>query len=237
MQAEALVQQSSLIAQARALGTAELTRVPVTRSSPGGHRSGPYAAYLLPGLMGLNLFMMGVFAVGTIDVTQRENGIYKRLATTPLPRHFFLGSQLCVRLIIVIFSASVLMATGAAVFGVYNQGSYLSILALLMLGAACYISLGYLLASFAKNVESYNGIANLVFLPLMLLSGVYFSLDAAPLWLQHGADLLPLAPLLKAMRAVFNDGAGLASQSAELATVGVWTILLFALASRRFKWV
>jgi ABC-type multidrug transport system permease subunit len=236
-QAEALVQQGFLMAEARARGAADLARIPVVMSSPGGHHGGPYAAYLLPGLLGLNLLTMGVFGAGIVDVTLREKGGYKRLATTPLPRHVYLAAQVCVRLIVVIASSATLILAGALVFGIRCQGSYLGLLLLLMLGSACFISMGYVLGSLVRNAEAYQGIANLVFLPLMLLSGVYFSLDAAPPWLQRGTDLLPLAPLLKALRAVFNDGAGLVSQGPGIAVVAGWAVLLFALATRRFKWV
>jgi ABC-type multidrug transport system permease subunit len=236
-QLEALVQQAFLVAQVRAQGVAEPASIPVVMSSPGGHHGGPYAAFLLPGLLGLNVLMMGVFSTGIVDVQLREKGGYKRLATTPLPRHVYLGAQTCVRLIVVIAAAALLMLAGAMVFGIRNQGSYLSVVALQMLGAACFISLGYLLASFARSVEVYSGIANIVFLVMMLLSGVYFSLEDAPAWLQHGADLLPLAPLLTALRAVFNDGASLAGQGSALLLVGGWTVLFFVLASKRFRWV
>jgi hypothetical protein len=57
------------------------------------------------------------------------------------------------------------------------------------------------------------------------------------LWLQRGADLLPLAPLLKAIRAVFNDGASAASESGAIAIVAAWAVFLFIVATRRFKWV
>jgi ABC-type multidrug transport system permease subunit len=237
MQTEAMVQQGFLVAQARASGAPEPERIPVVMSSPGGRHGGPYAAYLLPGLLGLNLLTMGVFSAGIVDVILREKGGYKRLATTPLPRHVYLAAQLCVRLIVILAAAAALMLAGRLAFGVHNQGSMLALLALLVLGSACFISMGYVLGSLARNVETYNGIANLVFLPLMLLSGVYFSLDAAPRWLQQGVELLPLAPLLRALRAVFIDGAGLASQATSVAVVAAWTVLLFALATRRFRWV
>lgn len=236
-QTEALVQQGFLVAQARLQGSADPARIPVVMSSPGGHQGGPYAAYLLPGLLGLNLVMIGVFATGIVDVELRAKGGYKRLATTPLPRHIYLGAQLAVRLIVVMVSAGLLILIGAVTFGIHNQGSYVSLSLVQTLGAACFISLGYLLASFAKTTETYSGIANLTFLPLMLLSGVYFSLEDAPEWLQRGADLLPLTPLLRVLRAIFNDGAGLMSQWTSIAIVAAWTVLLFALATRRFKWV
>jgi ABC-type multidrug transport system permease subunit len=237
MQTEALVQEQFLVAQARAQGSAEPQRIPVVMTSPGGHQGGPYAAFLLPGLLGLNLVMIGVFFTGIVDVMLRSKGGYKRLATTPLPRPIYLGAQLCVRLIVVLISAGVLMLVGAVAFGIRNEGSYLALILVQLLGAACFISLGYVLASFAKTAEAYNGIANLVFLPLMLLCGVYFSLDGAPVWLQRCSDLLPLTPLLQILRATFNDGAGLSSQFKGLGIVIAWTLALFALATRRFKWI
>ena len=43
---------------------------------------------------------------------------------------------------------------------------------------------------------------------MMFLSGVYFTLDAAPKWLQDAVVVLPLSPYIKALRGIFNDGAG-----------------------------
>jgi ABC-type multidrug transport system permease subunit len=237
LQIESLVQQGFLLEQARARGVTDLARMPVVMETPGGHRDGPYAAFLLPGLLGLNVLTMGVFYTGISDVTMREKGGYKRLATTPLPRFVWLLAQLTVRLLVVLVSAGALMLVGSLVFGIHNQGAYSSVLLLLTLGSACFICMGYLLASFAGSVETYSGIANFAFLSLMLMSGVYFSIDAAPLWLQRVADLLPLAPLLTALRAVFNDGAALVAQGAALAIVGVWTVVLLIAATRRFRWV
>jgi ABC-type multidrug transport system permease subunit len=237
MQTTALVQEQFMVAQARAQGLGDPARIPVVMSSPGGHQGGPYAAYLLPGLLGLNLVMIGVFSTGIVDVTLRAKGGYKRLATTPLPRHLYLGAQLAVRIIVVLVSAALLMLVGVVVFGIHNQGSYASLLSVQVLGAACFMSLGYLLASFAKTPEAYSGIANLAFLPLMLLSGVYFSLEGAPAWLQRSADLLPLTPLIRVLRAIFNDGAALTGEWTGVAVIAAWTVLLFVLATRRFKWV
>jgi ABC-type multidrug transport system permease subunit len=236
-QIASVVQQGFLMIQMHALGATNITRIPEVMASPGGHQGGTYAAYLLPGLLGLNLLMLGVFSAGTIDVSLREKGGYKRLATTPLSRYVFLAAQLGTRLILVITSAIILLLVGVLFFGIHNQGSYFSLLLLLMLGTACFISLGYLMASFARNVEIYNGFANIVVLPMMMVSGVYFSLDSAPTWLQRGADILPLTPLIKALRAVFNDGADLVSQAPSLALLVGWMLILFVLAVKRFKWV
>jgi len=71
---------------------------------------------------------------------------------------------------------------------------------------------------------------------MMILSGEYFGLEQAPGWLQAAVQVLPLSPYLKALRAVFNDGASLPSQWPALAVVVTWALAAFALAVRRFRW-
>lgn len=67
-------------------------------------------------------------------------------------------------------------------------------------------------------------------------SGVYFTLDAAPSWLQKAVFVLPLLPSLKALRAVFNDGADLSGHTLGLCLVLAWGITGFGLAVKRFRW-
>src|SRR6476659_2269225 len=97
--------------------------------------------------------------------------------------------------------------------------------------------MGFALSSFASTIETYGAISNLVFFPLMLLSGVYFRIDGAPRWMQSAVYVLPLAPFLRALRAFVNDGATLAVHGAGLAILGGWAVLSFALAVKRFRWV
>jgi ABC-type polysaccharide/polyol phosphate export permease len=237
-QIEADVQQGYLrAALTSAAGGTPPARVPVVETGPSGHTDARYVAYLLPGLLGFNLMAMGVFNTGIADVATRAKGGYRRLAVTPAPRPIYLAAQLAVRLLVVIVSATLLILVGFLFFGVRSHGDYLSLAALIVLGTACFTSMGFVLASFAGTVNAYDGVANSVFIPMMLLSGVYFSLDGAPAWLQLGADVLPLAALLKALRAVFTDGADLRSQGSLIGLVCGWAAAFFVLAVKRFRWV
>jgi ABC-2 type transport system permease protein len=230
-----ILQQAYLITQARRRGV-ETTLIPITMESPGHAHATNYAAFLLPGLVGLNLVSMGLFSVGMVTVSYREKGKFRRLAVTPLPKWIFLGGQVLHRLTIVVLQSALLLVVGATVFGIQNQGSYFALALVIALGTACFMTLGFALASFAETSETYAAIANLCFFPMMLLSGVYFTLDAAPRWLQTAVVALPLSPYLKALRAVFNDGAALGDHTWGLLLVALWTVAAFTLAVRRFKW-
>jgi ABC-type multidrug transport system permease subunit len=231
------VNQAFLLAQARLAGSPEPRRIPVSVESPGHARATNYVAFLVPGLIGLNLLTMGLFAVGMVTVSYREKGKYRRLAVTPLPRWVFLLGQILQRVTVVAAQTAVLLVAARLGFGIANQGSYLVFTVLVVLGTATFLALGFALASFAATVETYGALSNLAFFPMMLLSGVYFRLDDAPQWLQNAVLVLPLSPYLRMLRSVFNDGAGLAGHGADLAILLGWGALCFALAVKRFRWV
>jgi ABC-2 type transport system permease protein len=229
--------QAFLVAQARISGAPEPERIPVVVESPGHAHLMTYAAFLVPGLIGINLLSMGLFAVGMVTVTYREKGKYRRLAVTPLPKWVFLLGQILQRVTAVVLQTTVLLIAARLGFQITNQGSYLLLAALVVLGTATFIAMGFALSSFASTVETYGAISNLVFFPMMLFSGAYFRLDGAPSWIRNAVFVLPLSPFLSVMRAVFNDGATLAGHGAGLAIVATWAVLSFVLAVKRFRWV
>lgn len=231
-----LVNQAWLVAQARLNGAPEPDRIPMQVESPGHKHSGNYASFLLPGLLGLNLVSMGLFSVGMVNVSYREKGKFRRLAVTPLPKWIFLLGQVLHRLTVTVIQAGILLLVGWLAFDIQNQGSSLQLLLLMTLGTGCFMAFGFALSGFAETSEGYAAISNLVFFPLMFLSGVYFTLDSAPVWLQHVVAIMPLTPFLRALRAVFNDGGSLGGHLAGLAIVAAWGLAAFALAVRRFRW-
>lgn len=229
--------QAFLVAQARLAGSPEPERIPVVLETPGHVRSASYAAFLLPGLIGLNLVSMGLFAVGMVTVSYREKGKFRRLAVTPLPKWVFLLGQILQRVTLVALQTTLLLVAAWLGFGITNQGSYALFGALVVLGTATFLAMGFALSNFASTVETYGAISNLAFFPMMLLSGVYFRLDSAPRWMQNAVSILPLSPFLRVLRAVFNDGATLEGHGTGLLILGVWAVLSFVLAVMRFRWV
>ena len=229
--------QAFLVAQARVAGSPEPQRIPVVLESPGHARANSYAAFLVPGLIGLNLLTMGLFTVGMVTVSYREKGKYRRLAVTPLPKWVFLMGQILQRITVVAVQTVILLAAARWAFHVQNLGSYATFALLLAFGTAAFIAMGFALSSFASTIEGYGAISNLVFFPLMIFSGVYFRIDGAPRWMQAAVYALPLAPLIRALRAVFNDGATLAGHGVGLAILGAWGVSAFFFAVKRFRWV
>ena len=103
-------------------------------------------------------------------------------------------------------------------------------------GAAAFTAVALLVAARPRSIEAASGWMNFVMLPMWVLSGSFFAYSRFPEALQPWIRALPLTALNDALRAVMNEGAPLAATLPELAILGAWTVVCFALALRLFRW-
>ncbi len=105
-----------------------------------------------------------------------------------------------------------------------------------VVGALAFAGIGLLVASRARTMEAVSGLMNLVMLPMWVLSGIFFSSERFPEAAQPFIQVLPLTPLINALRSVSLEGAGLGSQWREMGILASWGVGSFALALRWFRW-
>jgi ABC-type multidrug transport system permease subunit len=217
----------------RAAGRKDLAQVTEHAfDEPGGR----YIDFLVPGLLGASLMGGGLWGVGFVTVDMRIRKLLKRFLATPMRRGDFLAGVMISRLLFMVPEVLVLLVFARLAFGVVIYGSLLAVLLLILMGAATFAGLGLLIASRAKTLEAVSGLMNLVMLPMWMLSGIFFSSDRFPDAAQPLIRALPLTALIDALRAVMQEGASLASQWQQLATLVAWTAVTFFLALRWFRW-
>jgi len=195
-----------------------------------------YVDWVLPGILGMNMMFSCLFGVGFVIVRYRKNSVLKRLKATPLSAFEFVTAQLVSRIFIVMFMSSVVYIGCNLFFDFYMLGSYLDLFIIALLGAVSLISLGLLVASRSKSEELIGGLLNLTSWPMMLLSGVWFSLEGAPNAVKVFADLLPLTHLVAGARKVITEGATLVDISYHVTALLVMSTVCLALGSYLFSW-
>ncbi|WP_085299193.1 ABC transporter permease [Cognaticolwellia mytili] len=195
-----------------------------------------YVDWVLPGILGMNMMFSCLFGVGYVIVRYRKNAVLKRLKATPLSALEFVSAQLVSRLFIVIFMSSVVYLCCNVFFDFYMLGSYFDLLVIAILGAFSLITLGLLVASRSKSEELIGGLLNLSSWPMMLLSGVWFSLEGAPNAVKVFADFLPLTHLVAGARKIITEGATLADISYHVSILMGMSVLFLALGAYFFSW-
>lgn len=194
-----------------------------------------FISYFVPSMLGLSVMQVGIFAAIPL-VADREKGILKRLAATPLRRWQLVGSNVLMRLLIALIQSVIIIGVGVAAFGVEIVGSFLLTALFIVLGATSFLALGYVIASFAKTEDSANGMTSVVQFPMMFLSGTFFPLDEMPAFLQSIARVIPLTYLSDALRQVMVGGAAFAPLWVCAAVLAGWLIVCFGIAARMFRW-
>ncbi len=195
-----------------------------------------YIDWVLPGILGMNMMFSCLFGVGYVIVRYRKNAVLKRLKATPLTAFEFVSAQLLSRLFIVMFMSTVVYSGCNLLFDFFMLGSYFDLFIIGMLGAFCLISLGLLVASRSKSEELIGGLLNLTSWPMMMLSGVWFSLEGAPPLLKSFADFLPLTHLIAGARKIITEGATLSDINYHITSLLVMSIIFLTLGSYFFSW-
>ncbi|RMG44720.1 MAG: ABC transporter permease [Acidobacteria bacterium] len=195
-----------------------------------------YIDFLVPGLLGMNLMGTGMWGVGFSVVNARQKKLLKRLAAAPMRRSHYLAAQMAGRLVFLGAEVVVLVGFARAVFSVPFRGPLATFAAVCLAGALAFAGLGLLVAARPRTIEGVSGIMNFVMLPMWIGSGTFFSAERFPAPLQPLIQLLPLTAVNDALRAVMLEGAGFPEVAHELALIGAWTAVSFALALRWFRW-
>ena len=195
-----------------------------------------YVDWLFPGILGMNLMFSCLFGVGYVVLRYRKNGFLKRLHATPLTAFEFLSAQVLSRLVLTVIVTSILYIGISSLIGFHVAGSMLLLIALMLIGSLSMIALGLTIAARVSSEELVGGLLNLLSWPMMLLSGVWFSLEGSPQWVQWVAQLLPLTHLLDAARAIMIDGAGIAAIGPHLIYLVVTAFAFLAFGAWSFRW-
>ncbi len=195
-----------------------------------------YVDWVIPGILAMNMMFSCFWGVGWVIVRYRKNGVLRRLQATPLSAFEFLSAQVLSRLLVVVTATS-LVYIGADLFlDFIMRGSYLALFLVYIAGALCLISMGLIIAARLRTEELADGLLNIFSWPMLLLSGVWFSMEGTSAAAQLLSQLMPLTHLVNAARAVMVDGAGLTQVLPEIALLGSMGLILLLIAAALFRW-
>jgi len=194
-----------------------------------------YIDFLLPGILGMTLMFIGVQG-GLPIIQQRQAHIIKRLGSTPLRRSTLVLGDLVFRMIVILASAALIILVGRLVFDFRMLGNWLSLCGIILLGSLVFVSLGYLIAALVKTQESAIPVVQIVNLPMMILSGTFFSVANMPAFVEPLVKILPLTYVNDALRQIMVAGTPLHPMTTDIAVLAVWAIGCLAITIRFFRW-
>lgn len=196
-------------------------------------------AYLVCGLIGMTIVATSFFGMAVVLVQMRSSGAFKMYQVMPIPRILYLASFILSRLIVIwLFSyAFILLADQVyALNVVYDLESALGFTALVIASSVTFLSIGVALASRTANVSAANGMVNLVYFPLIFLSGIFYPVTIPIDWIQSVMETLPLKGVIDGFYQVIFSYNSSELHWQTFASLFGWLSLTLLISAMIFRW-
>lgn len=192
--------------------------------------------YTFAGLLGFSLLGIGIFGPINVFPELKKQGILRRLSTTPLRVWQYFTSTAISQCVIGLISIAIMFAVAATVFDLTVVGNVFVLAAFIIFGIVQILGIGLAIGGWAKNERQAAPLSNIIVFPMMFLSGTFFPRFLMPQFLQTVSNYLPLTPVIDGIRYIVNEGYGLSQLGPQLALMAVWTVVVYFIAFRLFRW-
>jgi ABC-2 type transport system permease protein len=194
----------------------------------------------------LNVIVPGIAAMSVMSTTftalaynmtfLRERGVLKRIRGTPMPGLSYLLGIAGNAITNTVLQIAIITVAGRLFFGIGWPRDWLELIVFVAAGVLCFASLGVAFSHAIPNFESTPAYVNAVFLPVILVSGVFFDAAHTPGFMKGIAEALPLYHLISGLSGAMVKGTSLATNISALGVIAAWAVLGVALAVRGFSW-
>jgi imidazolonepropionase-like amidohydrolase/ABC-type multidrug transport system permease subunit len=193
-------------------------------------------AYILPGILTINLIAASFFGISLHMVSLREREVYRQFHVTPLASITLVLAHAATALVNIVLSISLQLVLAVVLFRISIAGSIDQLAIAILLAAFAFIPLGLIVGSMAQDMKTAPAISNLIFFPMMFLSGAAMPLHLMPEWLQRVAVFVPSTYVVELLRAAITRGDtfdGITVPALVLISTG---LVGFAFNALLFRW-
>jgi ABC-type uncharacterized transport system permease subunit len=181
--------------------------------------------------------VMGSFwGLSAALVMFREQGILRRFHVAPVTASDLLASSIVANFVLTLPTVLVELFLARVVFHVPSIGNPLSLFLLISVGIISFGSLGLVVASVTNTMQETQVLNQLLWLPLIFLSGATFPLAFLPRTVQRIGLFLPSTYLVNGLQQTIANSATAWSRYAEILSLAAWACLTFFLSAQLFRW-
>ena len=113
---------------------------------------------------------------------------------------------------------------------------WFSLLIFVAIGAMAFRSLGLVIASVVNSMQESQIVIQLLYFPMLFLSGTTIPLSVLPNWVQIVAQFLPATHLMTGMQAILGRNESLAQNASALGALLLTIVLATFIGVKLFRW-
>lgn len=194
-------------------------------------------AFIVTGIAALAIVSTTFQALAIAVSIHRETGVLKRLLATPLKPSTLLAAKVGSVALVAVLEVVIIVAAARVGYGIALPADWPLFVVSCLVGGAAFSALGFALAAAIRSADVAPAVTNIVYLPMMFVSGVFYDLAQMPGWLQHVGQAMPLYHLVEPLRASYlGVGPASGSLAVHLAVLSAWGLAGSMYVAFRFRW-
>lgn len=191
--------------------------------------------FIVTGMIGMLLVMLGVAVSSSAMVKEKEMGTVEQLLMTPADGAEIIMAKISPIFLLLSIDIGLSVAVGYLVFDLPVRGSLLLLYLSGMLCVLSGIGIGTMIATFTRSQQQAQLLGFFVTPPLSMLSGATTPIEAIPHWMQPLTYLNPVRHFASIARGVMLKGVGVEVIYPNLLALLAFTIVLMGVSVWRFR--
>jgi ABC-2 type transport system permease protein len=192
--------------------------------------------YTFSGLLGFTILSLGIFGPTSVFPRLKQKGVLRRYHTTTLKVWQYFTGNVISNAIVGLMAVALMFIAAVLIFDLNMRGDYVSLIIVSIMGVTMMFGIGLALGGWARTENQAAPLAQLVSFPMMFLSGVFFPTFLMPQLLQTITQFIPLTPVVDSFRYVITEGKTVFELGPQMLIIGGWTIIIYAIAFKFFRW-
>lgn len=205
----------------------------------GDGKYGLHHNYLVTGMVGMSVIATCLFGFSVVLVELRSRDVFKMFQIFPMRKSEYLVAFVLSRIVILVLFCLFYLAIANGIYGIdlrWDAKQLAALIVMLLIGSACFLSIGLALSSRLATVTAATAVTNLVYFPMIFFSDLFYPQGALPGWIGSVMKLLPLTPFVESLRAVVSPAIDWQALGLPVLNMLAWTLVSILIATSFFRW-
>ena len=163
-------------------------------------RDSDFIEFLIPGIVGMTAMFGSINETMSI-VWEKSVGVFDRILAAPVSSTSIIVGKTMAGAVMGATSAIALLIISRVLYGV-SFANIIAVLLIILLASFSFTGIGTIISGLASEPREAMMLSNLLRVPMMFLSGVFFKVNDMPMPLPYIARALPLTYTTEALRAI-----------------------------------
>jgi imidazolonepropionase-like amidohydrolase/ABC-type multidrug transport system permease subunit len=199
-------------------------------------RGGSVITMIVTNVLVIGILGNGFFGAGLRAVQEREQNILRRFKVTPITPVPILCASLTTGLLLFVPAIALTFTLARTLYGMPFPDRPVSLLLFLAIGALAFRGIGLIVAAVSNSMAESNVLVQMLYMPMMFLSGAMIPSSMLPRWTQTAAQFMPAAYLVSGMQGIVTQHESLTANWQAVGALAITLGLAIFIASRLFRW-